>query len=170
MSTYRRSRIFGGTYFFTVKLQERGSALLLEQIGLLRHAVRVTRRRRPFRIDAWVVLPDHIHCVWTLPEGEADYSVRWKEIKALFSRSLERTEEVSAPRRLRGERGIWQRRFWEHAIRDERDYWAHIDYVHLNPYKHGLVEHVRDWPYSTFHRYVDAGLYPEGWMTDLIVR
>ncbi len=129
-------------------------------------ALRAVRARRAFQIDAWVVLPDHMHCVWTLPDGDADYSTRWKEIKTLFSKALPRTEVVPDARQVRGERGIWQRRFWEHAIRDERDYQAHIDYVHLNPYKHGLVENVRDWSYSSFHKYVAAGVYPAGWMTD----
>src|SRR6478672_5078568 len=148
MPNYRRHYLPGGTYFFTVTLLNRRSRLLVEHIDALREAVRLVRTRRPFYIDAWVVLPDHMHCVWTLPEGDADYSSRWKEIKTLFSRSLPKTEHLSAVRARRGERGIWQRRFWEHAIRDDVDYAAHIDYVHVNPDRHGLVERVREWPYS----------------------
>lgn len=156
----------GGTYFFTVTLLDRSSDLLVTQVELLRNAVREARAVRPFRIDAWVVLPDHMHCVWTLPEGDSDYSTRWKNIKAAFSRSLPRDEPLDPVRQRKGERGIWQRRFWEHTIRDDEDYAAHIDYVHLNPYKHGLVEHVHQWPYSTFHRYVANEIYPRDWMTE----
>ena len=167
MSEYRRSRVAGGTYFFTVGLLDRRRGLLVEHIGLLRDVVRNERAQRPFHIDAWVVLPDHMHCVWTLPDGDSDYSTRWKNIKAAFSRALPRTEYLDKVRKRTGARGIWQRRFWEHTIRDDVDYAAHIDYVHLNPYKHGLVKHVHEWPYSSFHRYVDKGIYPLNWMTDV---
>jgi putative transposase len=162
---YRRSRVAGGTYFFTVVLCDRRSSLLVEHIDLLRDAVLRAKAARPFQIDAWVVLPDHMHCVWTLPEGDSNYSARWRDIKKRFALSLPKSEVISPNRAKRGERGIWQRRFWEHTIQSEEDYATHIDYVHLNPYKHGLVEHVRDWPYSTFHRYVEAGIYPMNWMT-----
>lgn len=165
MVEFRRSRSAGGTYFFTVVLCDRASGLLVEQIGLLRDAVRQVRRAWPFQIDAWVVLPDHMHCVCTLPQGDDDYSSRWKDIKARFSRALPKTETLTGRRFRKGERGIWQRRFWEHTIRDDVDFAAHVDYVHLNPYKHGLVRHVREWPYSTFHRYVAEGIYPIDWMT-----
>ena len=166
MSEYRRSGMKGGTYFFTVVLADRRSSILVQHVGLLREAVRKVRAAHPFQIDAWVVLPDHMHCVWTLPEGDLDYSTRWKEIKATFSRSLPKTDIITPVMAKRGERGIWQRRFWEHTIRNDADFAAHIDYVHLNPYKHGLVAHVRDWPYSSFHRYVRHGIYRIGWMTD----
>ena len=166
MPDYRRNRVPGGSYFFTVKLLDRASRLLVEHIDLLRDSVRRVRRERPFHIDAWVVLPDHMHCVWTLLAGDANYSDRWKAIKTRFSRSLPKIEQVSVVGRRRGERGIWQRRFWEHTIRDEADYAAHIDYVHVNPLKHGLVTRLQDWPYSSFHRYVAAGVYPEDWATD----
>ena len=158
-------RIHGATYFFTVALLDRRSSLLVEQVDLLRAAVRKARAARPFQIDAWVVLPDHMHCLWTLPEGDSDYSSRWRDIKVRFSRGLPKTEVVRYRAQKRGERGIWQRRFWEHTIRDEADYLTHLNYIHLNPLKHGLVEHVKDWPYSSFHRYVKAGFYPENWMT-----
>jgi putative transposase len=159
---YHRNRVPGGTYFFTVNLLERRSHLLVEHIDALHEAVRQVRTRQPFHIDAWVVLPDHMHCVWTLPPGDVDYSGRWKAIKIRFAKAIPRTERLSAVRmrKRERERGIWQRRFWEHTIRDEHDYAAHMDYVHINPFKHGLVHQVRDWPYSSFHRLVEAGIYP----------
>jgi len=163
MSKYRRNRVPGGTYFFTVNLLDRSSRLLTENIDTFREAVRRVRARKPFHIDAWSVLPDHTHCVSTLPSGDTDYSARWKAIKIAFAKTLPKTERLSAVRLRKGERGIWQRRFWEHTIRDECDYAAHVDYVHINPLKHGLVRSVADWPYSTFQRYVEAGIYPSDW-------
>lgn len=114
-------------------------------------------------IDAWVVLPDPMHCVWTLPPGDDDFSNRWKAIKIRFVQALPRTERRSVVRIAKGERGVWQRRFWEHVIRDEVDYARHVDYVHWNPIKHGLVQRLADWPYSSFHRYVESGIYPPDW-------
>lgn len=164
MPDYRRVRIPGGIYFFTVNLLERyPNDLLVRHIDALRESVRRVRRRYPFHIDAWVVLPDHLHAIWTLPEGDADYANRWRTIKQHFSRAIESTEYRSAVRMRRGERGIWQRRFWEHAIRDDRDFATHCDYVHINPVKHGYVERTRDWPFSTFSRFVEAGIYSEDW-------
>jgi len=164
MPDYRRHRVAGGTYFFTVNLLERyPNDLLVRHIDLLRAVVRAVRKKRPFQIDAWVVLPDHLHCVWTLPDGDDDFTVRWRLIKQDFSKELPATEHRSVVRIARGERGIWQRRFWEHTIRDEADYAAHIDYVHINPVKHGYVKRVVDWPYSTFHRDVERGVYPRDW-------
>ena len=163
MPDYRRNRVSGGTYFFTVNALERKLSLLTDHIDALRAAVRKVRARRPFHIDAWVVLPDHLHCVWTLPPGDADYSSRWKAIKIAFAKSLPATEILSSVRRGKRERGIWQRRFWEHTIRDDRDYSAHMDYVHYNPVKHGLVARVAAWPYSSFHHCVEAGIYPVDW-------
>ncbi|BBL69448.1 REP-associated tyrosine transposase [Methylogaea oryzae] len=166
MSDYRRYRVPGGTYFFTVNLLERyANDLLTRHVDILREVVRETRHRRPFHIDAWVVLPEHLHCVWTLPPGDVDNANRWRIIKQQFSKALPVTERRSAVRIARGERGIWQRRFWDHVIRDDADYAAHIDYCHINPIKHGLVKHVADWPYSTFHRYVEQGIYPANWAT-----
>jgi putative transposase len=154
----------GGTYFFTVNLlQRRNNELLIGHIDLLREAVARVRRRYPFLIHAWAVLPDHLHCVIELPPGDSDYPLRWRLIKMAFSKSLPDKEPRSRGRRLRGERGIWQRRYWEHLIRDEDDFQAHLDYVHVNPLKHGLVSHVASWRYSTFHRYVDEGVYPKDW-------
>jgi putative transposase len=155
MPDYRRAYRPGGTYFFTVNL--------LRHIDLLRDAVRSVHRDHPFEIHGWVVLPDHLHCVLQLPEGDADFTVHWCLIKAGFSRALPKTERRSAVRQRRGERGIWQRRFREHLIRDEVDYAAHMDYVHINPVKHGWVKRVGDWPYPTFHRLVAQGVYPAVW-------
>jgi len=156
----------GGTYFFTVNLLERRLDTLVRHIDALREAVRKTRRQRPFHIDAWVVLPDHMHCVWTLPPGDDDFSNRWKAIKIRFVQALPRTERRSKVRIAKGERGIWQRRYWEHLIRDDRDFERHVDYIHYNPVKHNHVKRVADWPYSSFHRYVRETLLPADWGGD----
>jgi putative transposase len=164
MPDYRRYRMAGGTYFFTVNLLQRyPNDLLVRYIEWLRAIVREVRKKWPFHIDAWVILPDHLHCVWTLPPGDNDFTNRWRLIKQGFSRALPMTERHSSVRIARGERGIWQRRFWEHAIRDDEDYAAHVDYCHINPFRHGYVKRVSDWPYSTFHRYVEHGVYPRDW-------
>jgi len=163
MSNYRRNRVPGGTYFFTVNLLERSNDLLVSHVEVLRDCVRKVRAARPFHIDAWVVLPDHMHAIWTLPPEDTDYSARWKAIKIAFAKALPKTEYLSPARSVKGERGIWQRRFWEHTIRNEHDYAAHVDYVHINPMKHGLVARVADWPYSSFHRWVQQGCYPQDW-------
>jgi putative transposase len=163
MVNYRRNRIPGGTYFFTVNLLDRESDLLVQKIDILCDVVRKVRHDRPFHIDAWVVLPDHLHCVWTLPPGDADYASRWQNIKKMFSRQIPATEPLSETQARLNERSIWQRRYWEHTIRDERDYAAHVDYCHINPLKHGLVAAVRDWPFSTFHRYVRESVYTADW-------
>ena len=155
MSRYLRPTIPGATVFYTVALADRGSDLLVREVEALRKAVRATRAERPFAIDAWVVLPDHMHCVWTLPEGDADFSVRWSIIKARFSRAMPWVERRRS-HKARREHGIWQRRFWEHHIRDEADYRAHVRYCWINPVKHGLVERPEDWPYSSYHR--DGGV------------
>jgi putative transposase len=164
MPDYRRNRVPGGTYFFTVNLLDRRASTLVTHVAALRDAVRQERARRPFHIDAWVVLPDHMHCVWTLPEGDDDFPQRWRGIKMRFVRGLPVGEPRSDVMARRGERGIWQRRYWEHTIRDERDYAAHVDYVHFNPVKHGYVEHPGAWEYSSFRRCVAMGLYPADWM------
>jgi putative transposase len=131
---------------------------------------KAARRRRPFTIEAIVILPDHLHCIWTLPSGDADFSSRWHDIKARFAAQISRGERLSARRLRKGERGIWQRRFWEHVIRDECDYERHVDYIHYNPVKHGQVTRVADWPYSSFHRYVERGIYNPEWAADDNVR
>ena len=163
MPDYRRNRVPGGTYFFTVNLLDRNSELLVTHIDALRNAVRDVRQRSPFHIDAWVVLPEHMHCIWTLPPNDDDYSGRWRAVKKAFSKAMPPTERRSPTRQHRGERGIWQRRFWEHTIGDDVDYASHMDYVHFNPVKHGLAKHAGDWPFSSFHRAVANGHYPAGW-------
>jgi putative transposase len=163
MPNYRRVWIPGGTYFFTVAIADRTSGLLTARIDDLRGAFRRTHRARPFVLDAIVVLPDHIHAVWTLPPDDADYATRWAHIKAEFSRALPACEHTSASRTRKGERGIWQRRYWARAIVDERDLAAHIDYVHINPVKHGYVARAADWRLSSFHRFVRDGRLDEDW-------
>lgn len=164
MPDYRRNRVPGGTYFFTVNLADRHSDLLVTHIAVLRGAVGNVLRRTPFHIDAWVVLPDHIHCIWTLPEGDVGFPGRWYAIKAAFSRALPDIKPAPAMRRRPGERGIWQRRYWEHTIRDEEDYARHMDHTHFNPVKHGLAANPAEWPFSSFRRCVAAGLYPADWL------
>jgi putative transposase len=161
---YRRNLVPGGTFFFTVNLLDRRSDLLVSRIDALRDAVRRVRRRMPFRIDAWVVLPDHMHAIWTLPADDADFPGRWRAIKTAFSKALPAGEWRSPVMVGRGERGIWQRRYWEHTIRDPRDFAVHMDYTHFNPVKHGLAMHPADWPHSSFPRCVASGLYPAGWI------
>ena len=164
MRTYQRLRIEGGCYFFTVNLAQRhGNDLLVHHIDDLREALRTTIRDHPFSIDAMVVLPDHLHCIWQLPPGDDDYSKRWRLIKARFSRCINRGEKISASRERKGERGIWQRRYREHAIRDEQDYQRQVDYIHYNPIKHGYVQASHEWPHSSFARWVKRGMYPKNW-------
>ncbi|MDB5502986.1 MAG: hypothetical protein JWR89_2888 [Tardiphaga sp.] len=167
MPNYRRARVPGGCWFFTVTLLDRRQTLLVDHIAALREAVALTRQNYPFEIDAFVVLPDHLHAIWTLPESDSDFSTRWRLIKTRFAKALPKQERLSAVRLARGERGIWQRRFWEHLIRDETDYARHVDYCYINPVKHGLVKRVSDWPHSSFHRDVRAGLVPEDWAGDV---
>ena len=165
MVCYRRNRVTGGTFFFTVTVRDRRAGILVEYIDSLRQAVRTALSKRPFSIDAMVVLPDHLHAVWTLPADDSDYPARWRMIKASFSRSLAMAS-VPTKQNRRGEYDFWQRRYWEHTIRDEADLRAHIDYIHFNPVRHGLVDRVRDWPYSTFHRFVRDDMYPIDWAGD----
>ncbi len=165
---YRRLWHAGGTYFFTVNLlQRRSNDLLVRHIDALRASVAKVKEKHPFIIHAWVVLPDHFHCVIELPEGDADFATRLRLIKVGFSKSLPKTEFRSDVRNARGERGIWQRRFWEHLIKNEADYQAHMDYVHINPVKHGLVKSVKDWPHSTFHKLVEQRVYSQDWGGDM---
>ena len=163
MSNYRRAWVPGGTYFFTVNLLERRRRLLLEHIELLGDAFRMAQAARPFILLAWVILPDHLHCMWRLPDGDADNANRWAQIKAGFSRRLPATERRSAYRVSRRERGIWQRRYWEHLIRDPDDLRRHVDYIHYNPVKHGHVARAVDWPHSSFHGWVERGGYSLDW-------
>jgi putative transposase len=147
-------------------LAERRLHLLTDHIDLLRRAFRETQSRHPFTIEAIVVLPDHLHAIWSLPDGDADFATRWRLIKSSFSRGLPTGEPVSISRKQKGERGIWQRRYWEHALRDEADLARHVDYIHFNPVKHGHVTRVRDWRHSSFHRMVRLGIYSEDWAGD----
>jgi REP-associated tyrosine transposase len=163
---YRRAKTSGGTYFFTVNLADRSRRLLVERIDDLRSTVRIVKRRHPFEIVAWVVLPDHLHAIWTLPRGDADFSSRWMLIKAGFSRRIEGGESIRESRRLKGERGIWQRRFWEHQIRNDDDLRRHVDYVHINPVKHGYANCAADWPYSSIHRCIRAGELAADWSAE----
>ena len=143
---YRRNYTEGSSYFFTVNLAERKRCLLGDHIDALREAIRIVRSRHPFHIDAMVVMPDHLHAIFTMPPGDADYPTRWMLIKAGFSRNIPKTERINASRRSKGERGVWQRRYWEHTLQDEDDFRHHIDYIHYNPVKHGYVTRPADLP------------------------
>lgn len=163
---YRRADVAGATYFFTVNLQNRRQTLLTDHISLLRRCFKTVKQRHPFTIDAMVILPEHLHAIWTMPDGDADFSMRWMLIKTAFSRGLPKTENICHNRRIKRERGIWQRRFWEHLIRDELDYARHVDYIHYNPVKHGYVERATGWPYSSIHRFIDDGILDRDWGCD----
>ncbi len=171
MTDYRRWMHEGGIYFFTVVTYRR-SRILTETLAResLRAAIENTRSRYPFEVVAWCLLPDHLHCVWALPADDCDFSRRWAMIKVSFTQQYlssggcEHTTNLSRNRKR--ERGLWQRRFWEHRIRDERDFQQHVNYIHYNPVKHGLVEQVDDWPWSTYHRYIREGVYQDtSWQT-----
>ena len=157
MARYRRNFIAGGTFFFTVKLADPKSRLLVEHIDLLRAAYMDVQKQYPFETVAVCVLPNHIHAIWTLPPDDADYSLRWLLIKTKFSLHFPRAENLSTSKQRRHERGIWQRRFYERTVRDEIDLQRCTDYIHFNTVKHGLCGNVRDWAFSSFHRYVRDG-------------
>jgi putative transposase len=163
MSRYRRSKIAGGVYFFTVTLADRSSDLLVRQIDRLRRVYASVNDRHAFETIAICILPDHLHALWSLPTGDRNYPLRWNLIKAGFSRGLEEFAVRTKSKIARRERGLWQRRYWEHAIRDDADLERHVDYVHFNPVKHGYVARVRDWPFSSFHRYVERGDLVADW-------
>ncbi|MEY4730741.1 MAG: hypothetical protein RL020_1899 [Pseudomonadota bacterium] len=166
MATFRRDLTKGATYFFTVATYRRQPILTKpEVITSLRNAIAETKNEYPFEIVAWVVLPDHLHAVWTLPEGDSDYGVRWGLIKRKVTAEASGhvTIKLSKSQLTRNESGFWQRRFWEHRIRDDDDLQKHVDYIHYNPVKHGLVENVVDWPHSTFHRFIEKGWVTQDW-------
>ena len=163
MSRYRRNYIAGGTFFFTVKLADPKSRLLVEHIDLLREAYAFVQKRYPFETVAICVMPNHLHAVWTLPDGDSDYSLRWRLIKTRFSHHFAASNVLSASKQRRHEKGIWQRRFYEHTVRDEADLQRVVDYVHFNPVKHGFAASVKDWPLSSFHHFVRDGLLPSDW-------
>ena len=169
---YSRARLKGGTYFFTVVTHKRVKIFhRSDNVELLRQAFRKVIKRHPFKIEAFVLLPDHLHCIWTLPQGDADFSTRWRLIKTYFSRHIgfvgwveERNPTKKTTSRLRkNEKSIWQRRFWEHLIRNNEDFRRHVEYIHYNPVKHGLTKAPCDWDYSSFHRYVEKGKYNIKW-------
>ena len=166
MVLYRRNYIEGGTFFFTLALKDRRSDCLTRYVSLLREALVAVKAKRPFSIEAMVVMPEHLHAIWTLPEGDADYSGRWRAIKSGFVRALAK-HGVQVARNTRGEADVWQRRFWEHTIRDERDLNRHIDYIHYNPVKHGYVESPAQWVHSSIHRFIEQGLLTDDWGKDL---
>jgi putative transposase len=160
---YRRAREKGGTYFFTVNLADRRSSLLVDKVDLLRNVINRVMARHPFTIDAMVVLPEHLHSLWTLPSEDEDFSTRWMLIKQSFSRQVVKKEPCPASRTKKGERGIWQRRFWEYCIRNDRDYSRHVEYIHYNPVKHGYVQRASDWQFSSINRYIASGIVEQDW-------
>jgi putative transposase len=166
MLDYRRAEVKGGIFFFTVALAGRSSNLLIEEVDRFRNAYRTVQQRRPFETIAICILPDHIHALWGMPEDDPDFSTRWNLIKSGVSRGID--DRLRSPSKiLKREKGVWQRRFWEHAVRDDADLERHIDCIHFNPVKHGKVTRVADWPHSSFHRFVERGLLPSDWGGDL---
>ncbi len=160
---YRRSNVTGATWFFTVNLADRQQDLLTRNVDLLRKVISKVKARHPFEIVAMVVMPEHLHTIWTLPPNDADYATRWALIKAGFSRALPESEPIRDSRRHKRERGIWQRRYWEHQIRDDADLQVHVDYIHHNPVKHGYVRLPSEWPYSSIHRFIERGWLSAEW-------
>jgi putative transposase len=167
MSEYRRVRIEGGWFFFTLALADRSADLLVRHVDRLRTAYAASLKRDPFETIAICVLPDHLHAICALPPDDADFSRRWSLVKNVFSRGLPGDPSRSRSKIGKREKGIWQRRYWEHAIRDERDLECHVNYIHFNPVKHGLVSRACDWPHSSFHRYVARGFLPNDWGGDM---
>ena len=163
---YRRSFAPGGIFFFTVVTFQRRKILAqAPAIDLLRQAFRAVMVRYPFKIEAVVIFPDHLHMIWSLPEDDSDYPVRWRLVKSYFSHRWDRRDDfhTSVSRTSKRERSLWQRRYWEHLIRDEEDWRTHVDYIHYNPVKHGLAQSPGEWPYSSFHRFVRQGMYDQNW-------
>ncbi|WP_298625550.1 transposase [uncultured Legionella sp.] len=160
---YRRVIIPGAIYFFTLNLKNRESDLLIKEIDTLRIAFKRTKSKYPFKIEGIVILPEHLHMMLRLPSGDGDYSLRIRLIKSIFTHNLQANESISQSRKKKSERGIWQRRFWEHFIRNEKDYEHHLNYIHFNPVKHGYVTRASDWPYSSIHRDIKLGLLSTNW-------
>ena len=164
---YRRVKLEGATYFFTLVTHERRRLFDdPELVALLAAAVARIQARHPFEHIAYVVLPDHIHTIWQLPPDDADYSMRWRLIKEAFKKAYlkkHRPPQINASRQKKGEQGLWQRRFWEHLIKDDKDFADHIHYIHLNPVRHGLVSAPRDWPHSSFATWVARDVYDLTW-------
>ncbi|MEJ8837501.1 REP-associated tyrosine transposase [Ramlibacter sp. AN1133] len=167
MRTYIRADAAGATWFFTLTLQDRGARWLVDHVDVLRAAVRHVKARHPFDIEAMVVLPEHLHALWRLPVDDNDFSTRWMLVKQMFTRTLVAQgvlgDDLAPGRGLKGERKLWQRRFWEHQIRDEEDFRRHVDYIHYNPVKHGWVQRAAQWPHSSVHRFIREGSLPADW-------
>jgi len=167
MPSYRRTLIKGASYFFTLVSFQRQPILCDKPIReALRNAIKLTQKKYPFNIDAWILMPDHLHCIWTLPEKDSDYSVRWNQIKRRVSiecKQYKKQSLMNTSKSKHRESTIWQRRFWEHQIRDDADYKRHFDYIHFNPVKHGLVNSPNQWEYSTFHKAVKDNVYDKNW-------
>lgn len=169
---YRRAFVPGGSWFFTVVTERRKPVLASpETVEVLREAFRRVREKRPFHIDAMVVLPDHLHAIWTLPPGDADFATRWRLIKTWFTKHCDPAlcSPTNAARMRKAEQAFWQHRYWEHLLRDETDFARHMEYIHYNPVKHGYVGAPQEWPFSSFHRYVAAGAYPEDWGKGIVI-
>ena len=166
MSRYRRAKVGGGVFFFTVTLADRSSDLLVRHVDHLRKVYASVQEWYPFETIAICILPDHLHAIWLLPTGDTDFPLRWRLIKTGFSRDLDSNPKRSSSKIAKREKGIWQRRYWEHAIRDETDLARHVDYIHFNPVKHGYASQVRDWPHSSFHRFVARGVLLPDWGGD----
>lgn len=153
---YQRLFVQGGSYFFTLVTAQRKPVFSDESaIKVLRDSFKRVMDKRPFNIDAFVLLPDHLHCIWTLPPGDHDFATRWRLIKTWFTKHYDQS--------LYPGKSLWQHRYWEHLLRDDLDYQRHIEYIHYNPVKHGYVQNPIDWQYSSFQRYIAMGIYPEGW-------
>ena len=163
---YRRANTPGASYFFIVNLANRRSKLLTTYTEELRSAFKQTQKNHPFVIEAIVILPEHLHCILTFPENDADFATRWRLIKSTFSRAIPKTERISQSRLQKSERGIWQRRYWEHLIRDENDFEKHVNYIHFNPVKHRHVSAPVEWPHSSIHRAIREGITPSNWAAE----
>jgi putative transposase len=174
---YRRAFIPGGSFFFTVVTEKRQPLLAsAAAVDVLREAFRVVRAKRPFEIDAAVVLPDHLHCIWTLPLGDSDFATRWRLVKTWFTKQFVGLRLanptygcLNTPNRARvakRQRAVWQHRYWEHVLQDEDDFTQHVEYIHFNPVKHGLALSAMEWPFSSFRRFVEMGVYPADWGLD----
>jgi putative transposase len=166
---YRRLHQPGGTYFFTLVTFNRQPILkAAETVNLLQECFQKVMQKHPFQVEALVILPDHLHALWVLPEGDSDYPMRWRLIKSQFSHRAASHLSHSIPesRSAKGEQAVWQRRYWEHLIHSQADFNRHVEYIHYNPVKHGYVSAPADWPHSTFHQFVEDGVYPLDWGRD----
>ncbi|MCP3878296.1 MAG: transposase [Sulfitobacter sp.] len=171
MPRYRRQNAQGSTWFFTIVTYKRRAFLCGDEVcTALRCSIKKVQTKYPFKIEAWVLLPDHFHCIWTLPDQDSNFQLRISLMKRYVTQSCAgflHQESLNTPsRRKRKESTIWQRRFWEHQIQSEKDLKTHMDYIHYNPVKHELCQSPIEWPYSTIHRLTKEGVYPENWASD----